>query len=334
MNTKLDVASAAESPKMSAAPSSGQKLSLFAAKSGFVIPKNKLSGSLVPVFRGTKKDGVTGAINEETSKQIVRKTKWGPDLAQDAAVKKAKALALQIRVDQITKQLDSERLEVGSPQNSSLRSQYRDQSNYDPAINSKKSEMLEFEKREAIGEILKLDPNYKPPPGFKPLLKEASISLPVLEYPGYNFIGLIYGPEGDNQKQLEKETGAKIKVHGTKADTGEKGEIKPGTDITCSYKEMHVNISADSFDKVDAAVSIIELLISSVAGNLVSGSTPSVSGDGTNVLSQTQDGLPSGPVSMGLENQAAAQAIAGTQMHGNHLQYSSPWFRQFRLITL
>ncbi|KAL1320016.1 hypothetical protein HN51_064775 [Arachis hypogaea] len=326
MGTKLDVASAAESPKMSAAPSSGQKLSLFAAKSGFVIPKNKLSGSLVPVFRGTKKDGVTGAINEETSKQIVRKTKWGPDLAQDAAVKKAKALALQIRVDQITKQLDSERLEVGSPQNSPLRAQYRDQSNYDPAINSKKSEMLEFEKREAIGEILKLDPNYKPPPGFKPLLKEASISLPVLEYPGYNFIGLIYGPEGDNQKQLEKETGAKIKLHGTKADTGEKGEIKPGTDITCSYKEMYVNISADSFDKVDAAVSIIELLISSVAGNLVSGSTPSVSGDGTNVLSQTQDGLPSGPVSMGLENQAAAQAIAGTQIHGNHLQYSSPWF--------
>ncbi|MED6135938.1 hypothetical protein PIB30_051444 [Stylosanthes scabra] len=89
---------------------------------------------------------------------------------------------------------------------------------------------------------------------------------------------------------------------------------------------MHVNISADSFDKVDAAVSIIELLISSIAGNLVSGSTPSVSGDGTNVLSQTQDGLPSGPVSMGLENQAAAQAIAGTQMSGNQLQYSSPWF--------
>lgn len=26
----------------------------------------------------------------------------------------------------------------------------------------------------------------------------------VQEYPGYNFVGLIYGPEGDNQKQLEK----------------------------------------------------------------------------------------------------------------------------------
>jgi len=42
------------------------------------------------------------------------------------------------------------------------------------------------------------------------------------------------------------------------------GEIKPGTDVQCGYQEMHVNISADSFDKVDAAISIIELLISSV----------------------------------------------------------------------
>jgi hypothetical protein len=102
-----------------------------------------------------------------------------------------------------------------------------------------------------------------------------------------------------------QETGTKIKIHGTKADTEEKvssliilydfysasttlkyfdsilsgsnynclrllcmfhfqGEIKPGTDVQCSYKEMHVKISADSFDKVDAAISIIELLVSSV----------------------------------------------------------------------
>jgi len=47
------------------------------------------------------------------------------------------------------------------------------------------------------------------------------------------------------------------------------GEIKPGTDIHSSYKEMCVNISADSFEKVDAAMSIIELLITSVTVSLV-----------------------------------------------------------------
>ncbi|TKY47839.1 Branchpoint-bridging protein [Spatholobus suberectus] len=332
MSAEIDSTSAPEPHKMSgpssAATTSGQKHSIFAAKSGFVIPKNKLSGSLVPIFRGAKKHGVTGAINEESSKQIERRSKWGPDLTQGATVRRGKALALQIRVDQITKQLESEKLEVGDTQNLPLVAGNADQSKPGPQINSKKSEMLELEKWEAIGEILKLDPSYKPPRGFKPLLKEANIPLPVQEYPGYNFVGLIYGPEGDNQKRLEKETGAKIKIHGTTADTGEKGEIKPGTDIQCSYKEMHVNISADSFDKVDATMSIIELLITSVTGNLAAGSTPSisVSGDSTNVLSQSQEGPWSHADSLSLENQAVLQPVAVTQMHGDNYQYSGPWF--------
>ncbi|XP_027335707.1 branchpoint-bridging protein isoform X2 [Abrus precatorius] len=330
MSTEFDSTSAPEPHKMSgassAATTSGQKLSIFAAKSGFVIPKNKLSGSLVPIFRGAKKHGVPGVINEESSKQIDRRSKWGPDLTQDATVRRGKALALQIRVDQITMQLESEKLEVGDTQNMPL-AENLDKSKFGPQINSK-SEMLELEKREVIGEILKLDPSYKPPPGFKPLLKEACIPLPVQEFPGYNFVGVIYGPEGDNQKRLEKETGAKIKIHGTKADTGEKGEIKPGTDIQCSYKEMHVKISADGFDKVDAAMSIIELLINSITGNLASGSTPSVSvsRDSTDVPIQSQGGPSSRAVSLSLENQAGLQPIAVKQMHGDNFQHSGPWF--------
>ncbi|KAK7379652.1 hypothetical protein VNO80_05116 [Phaseolus coccineus] len=332
MSAEIDSTSAPEPHKMSGASSatttSGQKLSIFASKSGFVIPKNKLSGSLVPIFRGATKHGITGAINEESSKQTERKSKWGPDLTQDATVRRGKALALQIRVDQITKQLESEKLEVGDTQNLPLGAENSDQIKYGSQINNKKSGMLELEKREAIGEILKLDPSYKPPRGFKPLLKEASIPLPVQEYPGCNFVGLIYGPEGDNQKQLEKETAAKIKIHGTKADTGEKGEIKPGTDIQCSYKEMYVNISADSFEKVDAAMSIIELLITSVTGNLGAGSTPSISvhRDSTDILCQSQEGHPSLADSVSLENQAVLQPVAVTQMHEDNFQYSTPWF--------
>lgn len=97
---KLDSTSASAPHKMSGAtsttPSSSQKLSKFGAKSGFVIPKNKLLGSLVPIIRGAKKDGVTGVVNEESSKQIERKSRWGPDPTQDAFVRKAKVLALQV----------------------------------------------------------------------------------------------------------------------------------------------------------------------------------------------------------------------------------------------
>lgn len=74
----------------------GPKISMFAAKSGFVIPKNKLSGSLVPVLRGVKKSGGSDAANDESTNQVQRKTKWGPDLTHDAAVRRGRALAYQV----------------------------------------------------------------------------------------------------------------------------------------------------------------------------------------------------------------------------------------------
>lgn len=84
----------------STASNSGPKASKFAVKSGFVIPKNKLSGSLIPVFKGAKKND---AINEEEKvssnddgNKLLRKTKWGPDLSQDASVKRGRALAYQV----------------------------------------------------------------------------------------------------------------------------------------------------------------------------------------------------------------------------------------------
>ncbi|KAI5406482.1 hypothetical protein KIW84_052995 [Lathyrus oleraceus] len=142
MTAKFDSMFASEPHKISGATSTtptsgGQKLSMFAAKSGFVIPKNKLLGSLVPIFRGAKKDGVSGVINEENSKQIERKSRWGPDPTQDASVRRAKVLALQIRVDQISKQLESENLEIGAAQNSPLVDENPDKSKSGSQINSK-----------------------------------------------------------------------------------------------------------------------------------------------------------------------------------------------------
>lgn len=78
--------------------SNSPKVSIFGAKSGFVIPKNKHSGSLVPIFRaGGKLDG--SSAKEETTKSVQRKTKWGPDPTLDAAVRKGRALAYQVWCD-------------------------------------------------------------------------------------------------------------------------------------------------------------------------------------------------------------------------------------------
>lgn len=104
MSTRVDQTSAVESRRAQltgastspAATTSGSRISMFGAKSGFVIPKNKLSGSMVPVIRGGKKLGSNDGVNEESSKMVQRKTKWGPDLTQDAAVRRGLALAYQV----------------------------------------------------------------------------------------------------------------------------------------------------------------------------------------------------------------------------------------------
>lgn len=88
MSAKVDTASASST--------GSQKVSKFAAKSGFVIPKNKLSGSLVPIFRGDKNVGASDHVSGESKKEVQRKTKWGVDLTQDASVRKGRALAYQV----------------------------------------------------------------------------------------------------------------------------------------------------------------------------------------------------------------------------------------------
>ncbi|XP_022943634.1 splicing factor 1-like isoform X1 [Cucurbita moschata] len=317
----------------SAAPMGSQKVSMFAAKTGFVIPKNKLSGSLVPIFRVNKKLGGNESANGENVKQTQRNTKWGPDLTQDTAVRKGRLIAYQTRLEQIRVLLKSGTLEV--PKTQVSEAENVDDNSPGPQGNNKNiqalnNELLELEKREVIGEILKLNPSYKAPPDYRPLLKEDSLPLPVKEYPGYNFIGLIYGPSGENQKRLEKETGAKIRICGIKAGTGEKDEIKP-TDVhetQNAYEELYVCMSADTFDKIDAAISVIELLITSISGNLATGSTlsdlvsteesSSSRAEGTTVSNMGQTPVPN----QGVMHQL--QVYAPTPMQGQ-FRYPSAW---------
>eukprot|EP00258_Populus_trichocarpa_P036268 XP_024452287.1 splicing factor 1 [Populus trichocarpa] len=304
----------ATSASSSASTTSGPKVSLFAAKSGFVIPKNKLSGSLVPIFKGGKKPGSNDAVNGESTNQVQRKTKWGPDLTQDADVRRGRALAYQTRVDQIVQQLKSEISEPGGDRDSHEPNELEDLKSLSPLIHNKNSELLELEKQEAIGEILKLNPTYKVPPDYKPLLKETTVPIPVKEYPGYNFIGLIFGHGSETQRRLEKETGAKILVHGTTAHTGEKVEISSsdGTETQVVYEELSVLVTADTFEKVDAAVVLIELLLASVSGNLA---------DNANV-SQNQEASTPFMVST-LVNQGVFPPVTPQQ---GQFQYQNSWF--------
>ena len=48
-------------------------------------------------------------------------------------------------------------------------------------------------------ELLKKNPNYKPPADFRPPKKTRKLFIPQRDHPSYNFIGLIIGPRGNTQ---------------------------------------------------------------------------------------------------------------------------------------
>eukprot|EP00878_Enallax_costatus_P045609 GHUV01055032.1.p1 GENE.GHUV01055032.1~~GHUV01055032.1.p1 ORF type:complete len:335 (+),score=62.64 GHUV01055032.1:265-1269(+) len=63
-------------------------------------------------------------------------------------------------------------------------------------------------RNEIITELIKANPNYKPPADYRPEKKYRKLRIPIDEYPGYNFIGLIIGPRGNTQKRMERVRGS------------------------------------------------------------------------------------------------------------------------------
>ncbi|XP_078150951.1 RNA-binding KH domain-containing protein isoform X2 [Carex rostrata] len=126
-------------------------------------------------------------------------------------------------------------------------------------------ELMDLERREIIGDLLKLNPSYKAPPDYKPLLKETRIPVPTKQYSGNNFFRMLLGAESNTQKRLQDETGARIRVHGTKKGTGEKREITQEDiqEAPTTYEDIYIDVSADTYDKVDAAVALLETLLTS-----------------------------------------------------------------------
>ena len=71
---------------------------------------------------------------------------------------------------------------------------------------------LTHERDDIIIQLIKSCPSYRPPTDWRPPKKSVRLFSPQKENPGYNFIGLIIGPRGSTQKEMEKKTGAKIAI--------------------------------------------------------------------------------------------------------------------------
>ncbi len=120
-------------------------------------------------------------------------------------------------------------------------------------------ESLMKEKERLIKELMKVNPTYQAPADYVKSKPVKKIYLPKQTNPLYNYIGLIIGPRGNTQKQMEADTGCKISIRG-------KGAAKEGSKNRASKNvddddELHVHITAEDEESVEKAAAMIEELL-------------------------------------------------------------------------
>ncbi|MEW5318534.1 MAG: hypothetical protein WDW38_009750 [Sanguina aurantia] len=120
-------------------------------------------------------------------------------------------------------------------------------------------EKMTDKRNRVVEDLLREDPNFKAPPDYKPKKFFKKVNIPMAEYPGYNFIGLIIGPRGNTQKRMQLETKTKIAIRG-------RGSIKEGSSKDPKYdygedEELHVLVTGETQDDVDNACGQLEKLM-------------------------------------------------------------------------
>ena len=112
------------------------------------------------------------------------------------------------------------------------------------------------ERQDVLEQIMDLNPSMRPA-GWKRRQRSRKIRIPIDEHPNYNFIGLIIGPRGKTQKELEAQTGCKIAIRG-KGSVKEGAKGRSGTALEGSDDPLHVLITGDDPNKLDEAAKLIE----------------------------------------------------------------------------
>merc|ERR1719253_125840 len=91
--------------------------------------------------------------------------------------------------------------------------------------------------------------------------RSRKIVIPVDEYPTYNFIGLIIGPRGKTQKDMESKTGCKIAIRGKgSVKEGARGR-RNGAQMDGDNEPLHVLITGDDPTAIDAAAEMVESML-------------------------------------------------------------------------
>ncbi len=116
------------------------------------------------------------------------------------------------------------------------------------------------ERQDILEKLMNLNPATRQSGLFK-RKRTRKVRIPIEDHPQYNFIGLIIGPRGKTQKELESKTGCKIAIRGRgSVKEGARGR-RDGKVMDSDDEPLHVVITGDDQRSVDAATDMIEQML-------------------------------------------------------------------------
>ena len=119
----------------------------------------------------------------------------------------------------------------------------------------------EAARREALETVARLCPFFRFPESYARPRKTRKIFVPTETHPGYNFFGLIVGPRGNTQKQMQSEFGVKIVIRGRGSQRQSRFETDPARAALGEEEPMHVLVTGDDDAAVDAAAAAVARLL-------------------------------------------------------------------------
>lgn len=215
---------------------------------------------------GKRKNRWTQMTSNKKSKAL---KKYNSSTTSTLATIQHRSFWLRLKVDEVNKRIESVGIDAKKRSKEIDRS-VSPEPTYDSngrRQNTREWRMrkrLEEERQNLMEELVLLNPSLRPKNMIMRHLKKI-IYVPVDDYPGYNFLGLIIGPRGSTQRRLEKETKCKIILRGK----GSVPESSRGRKIPeCPDEKLHVLILAEEQEDLDKAVNIIEKLLTPGEDNL------------------------------------------------------------------
>ncbi|XP_012528863.1 splicing factor 1 isoform X2 [Monomorium pharaonis] len=262
-------AAAAAAAAVSAAIANGTQLNANAVNA-VVSPGRK---------READGDGKQEKDSKEGERRKRKKTRWGGSehdktfipgmptvLPTNLTPEQEKAYLFQLQIEEISRKLRTG--DLGIPLNPEERSPSPEPiySSDGKRLNTREyrtRRKLEEERHNLIQKILKINPEFKPPPDYKPPIIRVhdKVMIPQEEHPDINFVGLLIGPRGNTLKSMEKETGAKIIIRGKGSVKEGKVGRKDGQPLPGEDEPLHAYITANNLDAVKKAVERIHEII-------------------------------------------------------------------------